>query len=132
MIALPANKVVNSVTENEDRREPRWSITCLSRSGFELVELGIVLTGELAFRGLAIEFGSRAIVESRVCIDPDLCVGIPLIFWSFRSLGQSKIDQEFVEHGEICICRHPSPGRAPGGCGSTAGRAHRVVRLTPK
>ena len=92
MIALPANKVVNSIAENGDRKAPEESITCLSGCGFELVELGIVLTGELAFWRLAIEIGARAIVKGCVQVYPYLGIGISSVFWSLRSLRQSKID----------------------------------------
>lgn len=60
MIALPADKVVNS-------GGGKWCqnanlVTCFSRSRFELIQLGIALAGKLAFRSLAVKAGVRAVV----------------------------------------------------------------------
>ena len=86
MIALPANKVVNSLVlkmglKNSD------SVTCFSGSGFELIQLGIALAGEPTFRSLAVKVGIRAIIKSGVRVDPNLSVGISFILRDLRGFS---------------------------------------------
>ena len=46
----------------------------------ELVQLGVSLGGEFSLLGFAVEIGSRAIVQGGMEIDPNLGIGIALIF----------------------------------------------------
>src|SRR5205807_1712009 len=72
------------------------SVAVLAKGRLKLVELGITLAGEFSLRGFAVEFGTRAIVERGVKVDPDLGIGITLGLRGGRRFCQAQTDQHAV------------------------------------
>ena len=83
------------------------------------------LAGESAFGRFAVEVGARAVVERGVQIDPDLSVGIAVIFGRGRGFGQAQADEHPVKYRQIRI----GCGIAMSGCcWRLPRRANRMVR----
>src|SRR5580704_10026663 len=138
MIPLLPPKVVKSETE------PDWrsfrskvararSVACFTRRRFKLIQLRIMLAGEPAFLRFAVEVGARTIVERCVQVNPDLNIGIALVWGSLWRFGEAEANQKLVEHGKVGVrsglfmpIRSPGSSRS-GTRSSVASGADRVI-----
>ena len=73
--------------------------------GLKLVLLSIALGGEFSVSGLAIQLAARAVVESRMDVDPHLGVRIPHVDGRRRRFCQSKIDHQLLEQSQLGLRR---------------------------
>src|SRR5580658_1914854 len=103
MIALPGTTVVKSGGNLLTEVGRRKLVAGFTRGRFELIQLGVTLSGDLAIGCLAIKVGTGAVVKSGVNVDPALHIRIACIFRGLGSLRQPQTDQELVERRKICI-----------------------------
>lgn len=72
-----------------------------TEGGLKLIQLRFVLGAELAALGLAIEIGTRTIIERRALVFPDPGIGVSSVAGRWRRHGQPQIHQCFFEQAQL-------------------------------
>src|SRR5579864_8415311 len=84
------------------------SIADLAGGGLKLIELRVMLAGDLTLRGLAIKVRAGTVIQGRVHIDPHGNVGIPRIRRGWGWIRQSQSNQDLIKKRNLG-CRRSLP-----------------------